>query len=78
VARGLHQVGWESGRSEFLVAAGLARAWFFGRNPARKPVYDAARGAFLDGVAGERLNPDSGAESNVEGALCLITVPELT
>jgi hypothetical protein len=74
VARGLAEVGRASGRGRLVRAAGLARGWFLGRNPAGLPVYDAARGAFLDGVDNGTLNPDSGAESNIEGARCLLTV----
>jgi hypothetical protein len=75
VARGLLEVGSESGQGHLVAAAHLARAWFFGRNPAGAPLYDPMRGAFLDGIDDGRVNPDSGAESNVEGALCLVTVP---
>ncbi len=48
-----------------------ARAWFDGRNPARRPVYDRSAGSVHDGIDGGRLNMHSGAESNVEGALAL-------
>jgi hypothetical protein len=50
----------------------LARAWFRGRNAAGTPVYDAIHGAVADGIDGAHLSPNSGAESNVEGALALV------
>ncbi|MGI8916537.1 MAG: hypothetical protein ACR2JY_22655 [Chloroflexota bacterium] len=50
----------------------LARAWFRGRNAAAAPVYDVRNGFVADGIDGEQLSPNSGAESNVEGALALV------
>jgi hypothetical protein len=49
-----------------------ARAWFDGRNSAKKPVYDRATGRVLDGIDDGRLNPHSGAESNIVGAQALV------
>ena len=49
-----------------------ARAWFDGRNSAKKPVYDRANGRVLDGIDDGRLNPHSGAESNIVGAQALV------
>lgn len=48
-----------------------ARAWFDGRNPAGRPVYDRVAGRVADGVDGDRINPHSGAESNILGAQAL-------
>ncbi len=50
----------------------LARAWFRGRNAASQPVYDTVQGTVSDGIDDGQLNPNSGAESNIEGALALI------
>jgi hypothetical protein len=50
----------------------LARAWFRGRNAAAKPVYDALHGAVADGIDGSHVSPNSGAESNAEGAFALL------
>jgi hypothetical protein len=50
----------------------LARAWFRGRNAAATPVYDAIHGVVGDGIDGEQLSPNSGAESNAEGGLALV------
>ena len=49
-----------------------ARSWFRGRNTARQPVYDPIGGTVGDGIDDGRINPNSGAESNVEGAFALI------
>ena len=48
-----------------------ARAWFDGRNAARRPVYDRAAGRIHDGIDGECVNANSGAESNIAGAHAL-------
>jgi hypothetical protein len=50
----------------------LARAWFDGRNPARRAVYDREEGRVYDGIDGGTLNLHSGAESNVVGGQALL------
>jgi hypothetical protein len=50
----------------------LARAWFRGRNAAGTPVYDPINGTVADGIDGAHVSPNSGAESNVEGAFALV------
>jgi len=55
----------------FHALAHSARAWFDGRNPVRRPVYDRVAGSVHDGIDDGRLNVHSGAESNIEGALAL-------
>ena len=50
----------------------LARAWFDGRNPARRAVYDREEGRVYDGIDHGVLNVHSGAESNVVGAQALL------
>jgi hypothetical protein len=49
-----------------------ARAWFDGRNTALQPVYDRVNGRVQDGIDDGRLNPHSGAESNIVGAQALL------
>src|SRR2546423_19977 len=49
-----------------------ARAWFDGRNSALLPVYDRVNGRVSDGIDDGRLNPHSGAESNIVGAQALL------
>ncbi len=52
-------------------AQGLGR-WFTGSNDARRAVYDPATGRTYDGiVAPGRVNPNSGAESTIEGLFAL-------
>src|SRR6185437_837902 len=50
----------------------LARAWFRGRNTAARPAYDPLHGTVADGIDDGDLNPNSGAESNIEGAFGLL------
>jgi hypothetical protein len=50
----------------------MARAWFDGRNSARRAVYDREEGRVYDGIDDGVLNVHSGAESNVVGAQALI------
>jgi hypothetical protein len=49
-----------------------ARAWFDGRNPAARAVYDRDEGRVHDGIDDGVLNQHSGAESNIVGAQALI------
>ena len=49
-----------------------ARAWFDGRNTARRPVYDRDDGRVYDGIDDGVLNLHSGAESNVVGGQALL------
>ncbi len=60
-----------TGEPKYAAAAHDARAWFDGRNPAGLPVYDRTAGRVADGVDGDRVNPHSGAESNILGAQAL-------
>jgi hypothetical protein len=66
------QLAQATGDTRYAAAARDARAWFDGRNPAGRPVYDRAAGRVADGVDGVELNPHSGAESNVVGAQALL------
>ena len=50
----------------------MARAWFDGRNPARRAVYDREEGRVYDGIDVGVLNLHSGAESNVVGGQALL------
>ena len=53
-------------------AAERGRQWFHGRNTAQQPVYDARRGMVYDGIDHGEVSRNSGAESNIEGALALL------
>ena len=73
---GLEAVAAATGEARYASLAASARSWFDGRNTARQPVYDRDRGLVRDGIDGNRLSENSGAESNIEGGLALInTLP---
>ena len=59
-------------KAHYAELAALARAWFDGRNAAGEPVYDRVRGCVFDGIDGNSVNRNSGAESNIEGGLALL------
>ncbi len=61
-----------TGESAYSRWRDQARAWFDGRNSASLPVYDRINGRVLDGIDDGRLNPHSGAESNIVGAQALM------
>ena len=60
-----------TGDARWADLAADARAWFDGRNPAGRPVYDRTRGRVADGVDGDRVSQNSGAESNIVAAEAL-------
>ena len=68
---GLSAVAEATGEARYAEQAELARDWFRGRNAAGHPMYDRRRGLVYDGIDDGRINRNSGAESNVEGALAL-------
>jgi hypothetical protein len=72
VVLGLAAVGSATGDVKYHSAAYLARSWFSGRNTAGAPVYNPVRGLVHDGIDRGALNPNSGAESNIEGGLALV------
>jgi hypothetical protein len=61
-----------TGESAYARRRDQARAWFDGRNSASLPVYDRVSGRVSDGIDDGRLNPHSGAESNIVGAQALL------
>ncbi|HET7700477.1 MAG TPA: hypothetical protein VFM06_06385 [Candidatus Limnocylindria bacterium] len=61
-----------TGEPLFADLAAQARAWFDGRNPSGRPVYDRQQGRVHDGVDDGVLNPHSGAESNIVAAQALL------
>jgi hypothetical protein len=71
-AFGMARLARVTGDARYAAAARDARAWFDGRNPAGRAVYDRVAGRVADGVDGVLLNPHSGAESNVLGAQALL------
>jgi len=69
---GLDAVAAATGDAHYTHHATAARAWFEGRNAAGRAVYDRERGLVADGIDGDRISENSGAESNIEGALALV------
>lgn len=74
VIAGLDAVAAATSDHRYTECAAIARAWFDGRNAAGRAVYDRARGLVADGIDGERVSENSGAESNIEGALAFLDV----
>lgn len=72
VIGGLDAVAHATSDSRYASAAARGREWFHGRNTARQPVYDARRGLVYDGIDYGQVSRNSGAESNIEGALALL------
>jgi len=54
-----------TGAAEHGVRATRAFEWFLGRNGLQKPLYDFATGGCSDGLGGEALNQNEGAESTL-------------
>jgi hypothetical protein len=69
---GLDAVAAATGDARYAKLAALARAWFDGRNTAGKPVYDRVHGCVFDGIDGNSVSRNSGAESNIECGLALV------
>ncbi len=61
-----------TGEPAFGELAGKARAWFDGRNPATRAVYDRDAGRVYDGIDEGVVNEHSGAESNIVGAQAML------
>ncbi len=57
-----------TGDASFITLAEGSRAWFDGRNPAGRPVYDRREGRVRDGVDHGAVSTHSGAEANIVGA----------
>lgn len=74
VIAGLEAVAVATSEPRYREHARMAQAWFDGRNAAGAPVYDRDRGLVADGIDGDRVSENSGAESNIEGALALLDV----
>ena len=69
---GLDAVAHATSDLRYASAAARGRDWFHGRNTAGQPVYDARRDLVYDGIDGGQVSRNSGAESNIEGALALL------
>ena len=61
-----------TGKVKYLGIAKEAAAWFAGKNPAGKVMWDPATGRGFDGItSNEKINMNSGAESTIEALLSL-------
>jgi hypothetical protein len=69
---GLDRLAVATSAPEYRELARQARAWFDGRNPAGRPVYDRDAGRVGDGVDHGRVSAGSGAESNIVAATALL------
>ena len=69
---GVETLATVTGERRFTELAEKARAWFNGRNPAKRAVYDRAAGRVHDGIDAGVLNQHSGAESNIAAAQALL------
>jgi len=62
----------QTGNPRYRTTAAQLGRWFTGTNDSRRPVYDPATGRTLDGITGPAtINPNSGAESTIEGLFAL-------
>jgi len=67
----LSRLAGATGDPAFGSLVTLSRAWFDGRNPAGRPVYDRREGRVGDGVDRQCVSTRSGAEANIVGAEAL-------
>ena len=73
------QAGIITGNSRYAEQAAQLAGWFFGDNPAKKPVYDPRTGRCFDGInSAEKINENSGAESTIEALLTLVRIEQNT
>lgn len=68
----LDRLGAVTGRAGYVQLAADARAWFSGRNPCGRPVYDREAGRVGDGLDGRTISTHSGAEANIVAAQALL------
>jgi hypothetical protein len=69
---GLAAVARATNDDRYAEAAAHGRQWFHGRNTAGRPVYDRTHRRVYDGIDQGQVSRNSGAESNIEGALALL------
>ncbi|MHB8581023.1 MAG: hypothetical protein ACYDA4_14360 [Ignavibacteriaceae bacterium] len=57
--------------------AGLLGCWFFGKNPAGKPMYNVNTGVCFDGINNaNEINKNSGAESTIEALFSMLAIEQ--
>ena len=75
VSRGLNALHRATGDTRYVQYGDLAGPWFDGRNAASAAVFDRRRGVVYDGIDGDRVSRNAGAESNIEAGLALLRKP---
>jgi hypothetical protein len=63
-----------TGEPRYATLAGLAYAWFGGRNRAGTGLYDEATGACHDGLTPDGPNPNCGAESTLAHQQAMVSL----
>ena len=64
----LSRLAAATGDPSVITLVEASRAWFDGRNPAGRPVYDRGEGRVRDGIDHRTVSTRSGAEANIVGA----------
>jgi hypothetical protein len=72
LVQGLAELYRATGRTEYRRDALAAAAWFYGANDAGAVMYDPATGRCLDGLTGQVVSRNCGAESAIEAGLAEI------
>lgn len=70
--QGLAELYRATGAEKYRALALRASEWFYGRNDAATTVYDPATGLCSDGIDGQQISPNRGAESTIEAGLAEI------
>jgi hypothetical protein len=77
MAVGLLRLHEATGRSDYLVMAGLAASWLFGNNALNQALYDPTTGRCFDGIRDSlSINKNSGAESTVEALYTVVEIEQ--
>jgi hypothetical protein len=72
MVQGLAELYRATGTNRYRKLALKASDWFYGRNDARAAVYDPTTGMCSDGIDGQVISPNYGAESSIEAGLAEI------
>lgn len=72
IVQGLAELYRATGTKRYRRLALQAGAWFYGRNDARRGIYDPTTGRCADGMDGGRVSLNCGAESSIEAGLAEI------
>jgi hypothetical protein len=70
--QGLAELHRATDAERYRTLALTASRWFYGRNEAGRRVYDPTTGLCADGIDGQTISPNRGAESSIEAGLAEI------